>query len=61
MKQNSLITLAIVGMLCLAGQFFTIAAHPGSHDKNAFTPETIPWGPVTSTSVDCIQSDGIIQ
>jgi hypothetical protein len=45
MKQNSLITLAIVGMLCLAGQFFTIAAHPGSHDKDAFTPETIPWGP----------------
>ena len=30
MKQNLLITLAITGMLCLAGQLFTIAAHPGS-------------------------------
>ena len=45
MKQNLLITLAITGMLCLAGQLFTIAAHPGSGDKNAFTPEAIPWGP----------------
>ena len=45
MKRNLLITLAIGGMLFFAGQLFTIAAHPGSHDKNAFTPETIPWGP----------------
>ena len=45
MKQNLLITLAMAGMLCLAGQFFTLAAHPGAPDKNAFTPETIPWGP----------------
>ena len=45
MKQNLLITLAIAGMLCLGGQLFTIAAHPSSHDNNAFTPEKIPWGP----------------
>jgi quercetin dioxygenase-like cupin family protein len=45
MKQKLLTTLAIAGMLCLAGQLFTIAAHSGSHDKTAFTPETIPWGP----------------
>ena len=45
MKQNFLITLAIVAMLCLAGQRFTMAAGPGSHDSNAFTPEAIPWGP----------------
>jgi hypothetical protein len=45
MKQNLRITLAIAGVLFLAGQLFTIAAHPGPHDKNAFTPETIPWGP----------------
>jgi hypothetical protein len=44
MKQNLLTTLAIAGVSCLAGQLFTIAAHAGSHDKNAFTPETIPWG-----------------
>jgi hypothetical protein len=45
MKRNSLIALAIVGTLCLAGHLFTIAAHSASNDKNAFTPETIPWGP----------------
>jgi quercetin dioxygenase-like cupin family protein len=44
MKQSLPITLAIAGIVALAGQLFTIAAHPGSHDKNAFTPETIPWG-----------------
>jgi len=45
MKRNLLITLAIGGMLFFADQLFTVAAHPGSHDKNAFTPETISWGP----------------
>jgi hypothetical protein len=35
----------IVGTLCVAGHLVTIAAHPGAHDKNAFTPETILWGP----------------
>ena len=45
MKQKLLITLAIAGTLCLAGQFFTTAAHPGSAEKNVFTPEAIPWGP----------------
>ena len=44
MKQPLLIAVAIAGMLCLGGQFFTIAAHPGSHDNTGFTPETIPWG-----------------
>ena len=45
MKQNLRITLAIAGVLFLAGQLFTIAAHPAPHSKSAFTPETIPWGP----------------
>lgn len=45
MKRKFLLTLAIVGLLCLAGQLVTIAAHPGPHDKNAFTPDTIAWGP----------------
>jgi len=40
-----LIAVAVVGTLCLTGQLFTTAANPASHDKNAFTPETIPWGP----------------
>src|SRR6478609_6715898 len=45
MKRTLLTTVAVVGMLCLTGQLFTTAASPASHDKNAFTPETIPWGP----------------
>jgi hypothetical protein len=45
MKRNLFITLVIVGTLYVAGHLVTIAAHPGAHDKNAFTPETIPWGP----------------
>jgi len=45
MKRNLWFSLAVIGALSLAGQFFSVAAHPGAHDKNAFTPETIPWGP----------------
>jgi len=45
MKQNLLLTLSIVGVLAFAGQLLTITAHPASHDNNAFTPTTIPWGP----------------
>lgn len=45
MKQKLFITLVIVGALCVAGHLVTIAAHPDAHEKNAFTPETIPWGP----------------
>ncbi len=45
MKRKLFITLAIVGTLCFAGEFFATAAHPGVHDNNAFTPDTIPWGP----------------
>jgi hypothetical protein len=45
MKRTLLITMAVGGALCLAGQLFTIAAHPASDEKNAFTPDTIPWGP----------------
>jgi len=39
------IALVIFGTLGVAGHMVTVAAHPGAHDKNAFTPETIPWGP----------------
>jgi hypothetical protein len=45
MRRNLFIVLAIVGMLCLAGQLATTAAKSGSNGKNAFTPATIPWGP----------------
>src|SRR6204780_1093748 len=45
MKRKLFITLSIVAMVCIASPFFTAAAHPGGHEKNAFTPDTIPWGP----------------
>ena len=44
MKKKLFIALVIVGTLCVAGHLVTIGAHPAA-DKNAFTPETIPWGP----------------
>ena len=45
MKRNLLLTLLIVGTLCIAGHLVTIAAPAGAHDNNIFTPQTIPWGP----------------
>lgn len=45
MKRISLITIAVLGTMILAGQWGSFAAHPGAHEKNAFTPDTIPWGP----------------
>jgi len=44
-KRNLFFTLAIAGLLCLTGQLFQVTAHPSAHDNNAFTPQTIPWGP----------------
>ena len=45
MKRNWYLIVAFVGLLCLAGQMVAIAAHPESHQRNVFTPDTIPWGP----------------
>ena len=45
MKRNLYLGLVLIGLLGGAGQLFTVAAHPGSHARNAFTPDTIPWGP----------------
>ncbi len=45
MKRKLLIALVIVGTLGVTGHLVTIAAHPGAHETNIFTPETIPWGP----------------
>jgi|SRR3954447_3049782 hypothetical protein len=45
MKRTLLTALTTLATLTLAGSFFTLAAHPGSHSNNAFTPQTIPWGP----------------
>jgi hypothetical protein len=44
MKRKSLIILSTAAILSIAGYFFTAAAHPGAHETNAFTPDTIQWG-----------------
>ena len=51
MKRSMFLTLAMVGLLCCAGQFLTFAAPVTSpqsqisHENHVFTPDTIPWGP----------------
>jgi ChrR-like protein with cupin domain len=51
MKRNMYLTLAMIGLLCWAGQFLTLAAQVtspeshASHENHVFTPDTIPWGP----------------
>ncbi|HTC95572.1 MAG TPA: cupin domain-containing protein [Terriglobales bacterium] len=45
MKRNLYLVLALIALLCCAGQLLTTAAQSSSHEKNAFTPATIPWGP----------------
>jgi catechol 2,3-dioxygenase-like lactoylglutathione lyase family enzyme len=44
MKRYLFLTLAVAGILSCAGLAFTSAAHDNSHEKNAFTPDTISWG-----------------
>ena len=45
MKRSLSLTLAMAGMFSCAGLAFSRAADNHSHEKNAFTPDTIPWGP----------------
>lgn len=42
MKRNVYLALTIFALL---GWIGTLAAHSSSQEKNAFTPETIMWGP----------------
>ena len=44
MKRIAL-TLAAAGLLAGAGAVFTNGAYPAPSEKNAFTPESIPYGP----------------
>jgi Domain of unknown function (DUF4437) len=44
MKRYLLLTLTVAGIFSCAGLAFTSAAHDDSHEKNAFTPNTISWG-----------------
>lgn len=45
MKRRFFVALTAIGLLCCAGRFLTMAAQPSSHERHAFTPDTIPWGP----------------
>jgi hypothetical protein len=45
MKRYLFPTLAVAGLLAWVGQPFTTATDTHSHETNAFTPDTIPWGP----------------
>src|SRR6201984_2705479 len=45
MKRYFLLTLGVVGIFSWAALAFSSAAHDHSQEKNAFTPDTIPWGP----------------
>ena len=44
MKPYLILTLAVAGILSWAGLASRSAAHDNSHEKNAFTPDTISWG-----------------
>jgi quercetin dioxygenase-like cupin family protein len=45
MKRYLFLALAVAGLFAGAGLLFAGATHDHSHEKNAFTPDTIPWGP----------------
>jgi catechol 2,3-dioxygenase-like lactoylglutathione lyase family enzyme len=45
MKRYLFLSLAMAGLFAVAGLLFSTAAHDHPHEKNAFTPDTIPWGP----------------
>lgn len=45
MKRYRLLAVATAGLFYCAGLLVAAAAHNLSHDKNAFAPDTIPWGP----------------
>jgi hypothetical protein len=45
MKRNMYFTLTLVGLLCAVGLVFTIGARTAASEKNAFTPDAIPYGP----------------
>ena len=45
MKRYLFLALALAGFFAGAGQVFTLVTQAHSHEKNAFTPDTIPLGP----------------
>lgn len=45
MKRILYVAIALAVLLGWTAERVTFAAHPADHEKNAFTPDTIPWGP----------------
>ncbi len=45
MKRTLNLTIALAALLFWVGQHYTVAAQPETHEKNAFTPDSIAWGP----------------
>ena len=48
MKRTLNLTIALAALVFWAGQHHAVAAQPGAHDENAFTPDTVAWGPAPS-------------
>jgi quercetin dioxygenase-like cupin family protein len=45
MKRYLSLALPVAGLLAWAGLLIATSAHDHPHANNAFTPDTIPWGP----------------
>ena len=45
MKRNLLLGFVVAAVLSCSGRMILMAAHANSTEKNAFTPDTIPYGP----------------
>jgi uncharacterized RmlC-like cupin family protein len=45
MKPSLYLTLALIAILSLTGHLATTVANAGSPEKNAFTPDAMPYGP----------------
>jgi quercetin dioxygenase-like cupin family protein len=48
MKRTLNLAITLVALVFCAGQPYTVAAHPAAHRENAFTPDTVAWGPAPS-------------
>jgi quercetin dioxygenase-like cupin family protein len=48
MKRALNLTIALAALVFWAGQHYAVAAHPGAYEENAFTPDTVAWGPAPS-------------
>jgi anti-sigma factor ChrR (cupin superfamily) len=46
MKSRFYFTLAMAATLCFAAMISAAGARPDAHEQNAFTPKSVPWGPL---------------